>query len=106
MKAGKLRHVISFRKQNLRINEGGTPTEEGVGFWQCRAALMEESASETIRDGAQDKTVLRFHMRFHPMVNATCQLIYLGKVFGVIRVTPMRNDREMTVEAEMIGGVE
>ncbi len=106
MKAGQLRHLISFRRKTVEINAYGTPVETGATVWTARAALVEDSAQETIRDGAEDKAQVKFHLRFDATVAADCDLLFRGQVFNIKRITPLRNDREMTVEAELIGGVE
>lgn len=106
MKAGRLRHLISFRRKTVEINAGGTPVETGATVWTARAALVSALAQETIRSGAEDKALVKFHLRFDATVAADCDLLFRGRSYNIKLITPLRNDREMTVEAELIGGVE
>ncbi len=108
MKSGKLRHVLSIEEATTTVNAGGTPVQVWAELYKLRAELMSEMAAESISAdaGAEDLETMTFRTRFAPGVTNAMRLVFRGEAMNIKRIRPMRNDREMELDAQRIGGVE
>jgi head-tail adaptor len=108
MKSGKLRHVITIQQATTTINAGGTPVQTWGDLYTLRAELMAEVAVESTNPdaGAEDLETMTFHARFAPGISNAMRLIFRGEAMNIKRIMPMRNDREMQIEAQKIGGID
>lgn len=103
MRAGRLRHKITFQKIVNSVDDFGQPLVGNTGYENFKtvwASITPISGKETFLANKDFATVThKIKIRFIPSLNASMQIDYQGRKFKIMNI---RNLGEMGKELEIL----
>ncbi|WP_272670930.1 phage head closure protein [Providencia sp. PROV147] len=95
MKAGLLRHIVTFQRNELIKLPSGARGNQWVDIATTRAEVKPISGRELLASGAEmSEITVRVWMRFRPDINSTCRMVFNGLNYDIQSVIPdVKNTR-------------
>ncbi len=104
MRAGKLDRVITIARAATSVDAYGVPSSTWGTVYRLRAAVIEATANELIRDhGASTERRLKFRTWWRPGISVADRLTFDGAAFNIVAVEEVERSRELILTAERIG---
>lgn len=89
MKAGLLRHIVTFQRSELVKLHSGARENQWIDIATTRAEVKSISGRELIASGAEmSEITVRVWMRYRPDINSTCRMVFNGLNYDIQSVIP------------------
>jgi head-tail adaptor len=93
-------HTIVVERAAVTIGASGAPAETWTALVTLRAAVSQEATAERLADrGASDETSVVFRTRFFPGITPADRILFGGRPFNLLEVTPIGRDRWLDLRA-------
>lgn len=87
MKIGKMRHYITFQREEMVENKIGQLTKQWTNYkstWAEKLRLKNETIDTYGKEGIQE--VYRFKVRYREDIDESMRILYKGKIYNIDHV--------------------
>ncbi|MCG5277794.1 phage head closure protein [Providencia rettgeri] len=89
MQAGRLRHKVTFQRNELVKLPSGARKNKWIDIVTTRAEVKPISGRELLTSGAEmSEITVRVWMRFRPDINSTCRMLYNNLSYDIQSAIP------------------
>ena len=89
LKAGRLRHRVTFQRSELTKLPSGQRENKWVTVTTTWAEVKPISGRELLTAGAEmSEITVRVWMRYRPDINAACRMVYRDQVYDIQSAIP------------------
>ncbi|WP_272575653.1 phage head closure protein [Providencia sp. PROV273] len=89
MKAGLLRHIVTFQRNELVKLPSGAREKQWVDIATTRAEVKSISGRELLASGAEmSEITVRVWMRFRSDINPACRMVFNGLNYDIQSAIP------------------
>ncbi|MEX9222311.1 phage head closure protein [Providencia rettgeri] len=89
MQAGRLRHKVTFQRNELVKLPSGARENQWVDIATTRAEVKPISGRELLASGAEmSEITVRVWMRYRSDINSTCRMVFNGLNYDIQSVIP------------------
>src|SRR5690242_17414256 len=104
MRAGSLDREIVIERVTTTLDDAGTPQESWATLARLRAALIDDTASESQSEqGASSTRLVTFQTRFFAGVTVADRITFEGQPLNLLQVKEIGRRRGLELKAERVG---